>query len=392
MAVKFLINSLNGGGAETLNLQLASELDNAPVILLENIVDYPTENAQIIHLQKGKPSRGVGRYLEVIYQAKALKSTVELDDHLVVSLFRSFLVVWFATVFFGLRVTYDCWVHNDTLSYTRKPGVAFLYRKIFSRARAVIVNSEKASIDLSQHGLATAEKVVVRYNFFDTARVVAAAETVPAPQTALGDRPYIVSLGRLHPGKHHDFTIRLFKRIKRSYPELGLLIIGEGEQRAELEELIVQEGLGPDVKLHGFEDNPYPLLKKALLLISCSESEGFGNVIVESLLCRTLVMTADIDSGPREIMAANSQDLTYRTNTPEPTAYGVLMPAVTKATSENVISVWEQTLESLLSQAAGLTVKKTDVARMAKRFEKDEIVGLWKESLSEHSKLTTSSI
>jgi hypothetical protein len=81
-------------------------------------------------------------------------------------------------------------------------------------------------------------------------------------------------------------------------------------------------------------------------------------------------------------MAASSQDLTYRTNTPEPTAYGVLMPAVTKATSENVISVWEQTLESLLFQAAGLTVKKTDVARMVKRFEKNEIVGLWKESLS----------
>ena len=375
MAVKFLINSLNGGGAETLTLQLAEALGGSTIILLEEIIDYPPGDAAIEILSSGLPSRGVRRYLNIMAQAKRLSQRVDADDHLVVSLFRSLLVAWLARSVYGMKATYDCWIHNDTLKYTAKPGVAFFYRRIFGGARRVVVNSKKAATDLVQHQLAAAEIIRTRYNFFDTAAVRLAAEK----QSKSVNAPYLISLGRLHPSKNHDFVIRILAGIRKIIPELRLVIVGEGDERSRLEGLIIEEDLVDAVVLTGFVTNPYPLLKGAEALISCSASEGFGNVLVESLLCETPVMSTDIDSGPREILAPSSPDLSFRTTVPESTPFGKLMPAVRESFSAEEASVWVEELLELLRWEFPREEAKTNTLR----FEKTEIINRWREDLAE---------
>ena len=55
----------------------------------------------------------------------------------------------------------------------------------------------------------------------------------------------------------------------------------------------------------GFKQNPFNWFKHAQLTVISSDFEAFGNVIVESLICGTPVISTDCISGPSEILTGN---------------------------------------------------------------------------------------
>jgi glycosyltransferase involved in cell wall biosynthesis len=114
------------------------------------------------------------------------------------------------------------------------------------------------------------------------------------------DRPLIISVGRLVAAKNFPTLIRAFAQVRREVPS-RLLILGEGEGRTELEQLIAELGLGDDVKLPGYTPNPYAPMARAKLLVLSSVYEAFGNVVVEALAAGTPVVATDCP-GPREIL------------------------------------------------------------------------------------------
>ena len=90
-----------------------------------------------------------------------------------------------------------------------------------------------------------------------------------------------VSVGRLTHQKGFDRLINNLK-IKPNI-EWSLTILGEGEQRPELESLIVKNGLQSRVKLLGKVENPWAYIATADFLILPSRWEGLPNVVLESL-------------------------------------------------------------------------------------------------------------
>jgi glycosyltransferase involved in cell wall biosynthesis len=66
---------------------------------------------------------------------------------------------------------------------------------------------------------------------------------------------------------------------------------------------LVQElGIGDDVALPGFSDNPYAFMKAAALFVMSSTHEGFGNVLLEALAAGCPAMSTDCPGGPPEIL------------------------------------------------------------------------------------------
>lgn len=100
---------------------------------------------------------------------------------------------------------------------------------------------------------------------------------------------FILGVGRLTTQKRFDLLIRAFHRANPI--NCKLIILGEGNQRVELESLIHELELTEKVIMPGFVDNPYAWYKKAKLFVLSSDFEGFGNVIVEALACGTPVVS-----------------------------------------------------------------------------------------------------
>lgn len=70
----------------------------------------------------------------------------------------------------------------------------------------------------------------------------------------------------------------------------------------QLNALIEEYGLEQRVIIPGFQKNPYNWIRRADMLVLCSDHEGLPNVLVEALILQTRVVSTDCPSGPREIL------------------------------------------------------------------------------------------
>jgi glycosyltransferase involved in cell wall biosynthesis len=129
-----------------------------------------------------------------------------------------------------------------------------------------------------------------------------AAESLNHPWFAPGAPPVVLGVGRLTEQKDFATLIRAFATVRRQ-GSARLLILGEGEERPALEQLVAQLGLTDDVSLPGFVANPYPYMQRAAVFALSSRWEGLPGVLIEALYCSPAVVSTDCPSGPREILA-----------------------------------------------------------------------------------------
>ncbi|MGA9840142.1 MAG: glycosyltransferase family 4 protein [Thermoplasmata archaeon] len=112
-------------------------------------------------------------------------------------------------------------------------------RRFFLRAMegfdAIVVSTRRSLEELIHHGF--------RGRAFQVYPYVDPDDHRPAPPSAvrrfretqgLGQRPYLVSVGRMDPVKRQDLLIRAFARVHRRYPEHRLVVIGGGSFSTDL--------------------------------------------------------------------------------------------------------------------------------------------------------------
>ncbi len=106
--------------------------------------------------------------------------------------------------------------------------------------------------------------------------------TGPLPVPAPGRR--IAYVGRLKRYKRLDLLIGAVAALRSSFPDLHLDIAGDGDARAELEELVVRCGLRERVTFHGFVDEitKAQLLQRAMVFATPSMHEGWGLSVIEA--------------------------------------------------------------------------------------------------------------
>ena len=112
----------------------------------------------------------------------------------------------------------------------------------------------------------------------------------------------IVAMGRLVRVKGFDLLIEAFAQCAGQHPEWLLVILGEGEERSNLESLIVAKGLQDRVRLAGQVSRPSHILGQADLFVLSSRFEGFPNALMEAMACKLAVISTDCPNGPRDIV------------------------------------------------------------------------------------------
>ena len=122
----------------------------------------------------------------------------------------------------------------------------------------------------------------------------------PAADRSAGCR--LVAMGRLVPQKGFDLLLPIFADLAATHPEWSLEILGEGDQRPVLEDMVRTHQLEDRVQLPGWVADPTSVLSAADLFVLPSRYEGFGNVVAEALACGLPVVSFDCPSGPGEII------------------------------------------------------------------------------------------
>lgn len=122
---------------------------------------------------------------------------------------------------------------------------------------------------------------------------------------------YIVHVGRFAKVKRHDILIKAFSMLNDK--NLKLVLIGDGQEKENIKNMIKILNLENRVILLGFLENPYPIIKKAKLLVSSSENEGFGNVLIEALYLKIPVVSTST-VGSIEILKKDFPQLLCKIN------------------------------------------------------------------------------
>jgi len=92
----------------------------------------------------------------------------------------------------------------------------------------------------------------------------------------------ILMASRLSPEKRFDVAFKSFKNILSNFPQAGLIIAGEGNEKGHLESLVRELGLKDNVVFIGWQNDLVSLYKTADVFLLTSEYEGYGMTLIEA--------------------------------------------------------------------------------------------------------------
>jgi glycosyltransferase involved in cell wall biosynthesis len=168
-------------------------------------------------------------------------------------------------------------------------------------AAKVVAVSEGVADDLARIAKIPREQISVIYNPVIHSALEELASQTPDYPWAANDVPYILAVGRLGPQKDYPTLLKAFSLLKEKRP-LRLLILGEGEERHRLADMVNTLGLSSQVFLPGYVKNPYAFMANCRVFALSSAWEGFSLVIAEALYCGAQVVSTNCPSGPAEIL------------------------------------------------------------------------------------------
>lgn len=116
------------------------------------------------------------------------------------------------------------------------------------------------------------------------------------------DSKRIISVGRLSYPKNFGLAIEVATEVLKKYPDWTWDIYGEGDERPDLEKMIIDLGLEGRVILRGQVNNLYELYNDYSFMVMTSRYEGFPMSLLEGLGNGLPLVSFDIETGPNEII------------------------------------------------------------------------------------------
>jgi glycosyltransferase involved in cell wall biosynthesis len=118
----------------------------------------------------------------------------------------------------------------------------------------------------------------------------------PDASVVESERPLVVATGRLSPVKRFHLVLEAVREVRRSIPDVEVVIVGEGPERERLEAWISQNGAGGWARLAGRVplDGLIDIYRRAWVVASASLAEGWGMTLTEGGACGTPAVATDV--------------------------------------------------------------------------------------------------
>jgi len=300
MNIIILLNSLEGGGAEKVVLDLCSsfkeEGDKVDLILLYKSNYYrEPEGINVIYLMEEKPKNILIKIFSIFVLALKLKNVIKkIETESKTDLFFSHLpfsnyITWLIGIKNHFAVVHSVY-SNKYKSKLKRRLISFIHKN-----KKLIAVSQNVKKDLINNFSLKEKDIKVIYNPINIDKIIKLSK-----EPIEYNKPYIIHVGRFNKIKRHDILLKAYNETNlKDYYDLVLL--GDGKERDNIRSLIKNLNIQSKVKLLGWQSNPYKWIKNASLLVLSSDSEGLPMVLIESLICNTPIVSTN-NGGAQEIM------------------------------------------------------------------------------------------
>ena len=327
--ITFVIRTLRGGGAERVMSMLANYFVNAgrAVTVITSIAKRETDkdvyklDARITRVKIPYWNYEIKWWKNDCFphplRVRRLKKEIVKSGNLIVVPFmeKSIVPVLMSLPKYRYRII------GALRANPRELNPGFIKRKLWGRyyKRAdTMVGLSKEWMDYFTERTVIPVKYLVIPNFHYKVDVT----LKPSKEVVLPEN-FICATGRLHPQKGFDLLIPVFSRINRDYPDLHLVIFGEGEDRDSLEYLVRTLGLGDRVHLVGFVPNPHYYIKKAKMFVLSSRHEGMPVALIEMLSIGMPVVSFNCPTGPSDLIRNEVNGLLIEPENPDRLEKGI---------------------------------------------------------------------
>ena len=371
--IMVLIYHLRNGGAERVASNLCDELSKKYNVILVTC-EEPTNNDYSCEVERIFVDEMRAKYFKLFDTVKQIKS-IKKKYHIT------------HTISFTAQMNYlnvMSRVKDNTIISIRNfislaendntPKNIYMNKLSIKYADKITVVSKVLGKDLIDNFKAKEDKIYPIYNFVDKDKI---DKFLKEKNKIKLSKNTVITVGRLNNQKGHINLIRSFKYVVDEIRDAKLIILGQGPLEDRINSEIKKLNLEQNVKLIGYQKNPYLYMKNSSLFVLSSFYEGMPNVVLEAMYTGLPIISCDCKSGPREILAPNS-DLNVEINDISYEEYGVLVPVLNNKKYERIMgdAIIELLKDSKLRGRYSIKSKKR-----IKDFSKEEMMEMWHKAL-----------
>lgn len=193
------------------------------------------------------------------------------------------------------------WIHTDIENISRKNMFVSLDEEIdcYKKFNKIVCVSTDVKFHFC-HKTGITENVVVQLNPINIKEILEKSKE-PIKEKMIHNGIIICAVGRLAFEKGYDRLLKVNRKLLREHINNTIWIVGEGLERARLEEYIKDNKLEESVQLVGYTQNPYKYLKEADIFVCSSRIEGLSSTVIEAAVLDKPIITT-LCSGMRDIL------------------------------------------------------------------------------------------
>lgn len=307
--ISFFIPSLSFGGIEANTIRLAKAFYNegniVDIVVVNSKNDYKERipnGINIVDLDCDKLIFSLPKIIKYIKEKKpiALISASE-GVNIITAIAKQFVKNTPTKIIISVR-THLSTEYKESNSRIKRI-FPILSRFFYPGVDSIVAVSKGVANDIEQLLNIPIEDINVIYNPIVDESIADLSNEIIDHPIFQKNRNYKIILGAGRLTKQKDFKtlIYAFNEVRKTINS-KLVIIGEGNERKNLEKTIKELEIENEVALIGFVQNPYPYMKNSDVFVLSSIWEGFGNVIVEAMATGTNVVSTNCQSGPSEIL------------------------------------------------------------------------------------------